>query len=195
MLAGWNLLRKTDLREVTMDFNYALSSTDGVQTQNFWQLDLKHDRIFAEGSPWSFFTNANFLSDQFQAFDLRVALNSGIGYRFIDTEDALLKSRVGAGASREFGGPNDDWTPELVLGLDFKRQITARQSVGGSIDYFPSFEDFSDYRIVSDLWWELLIDEEANLSLKFNVIDRYDATPEGAEPNDIYYSVLMLWKY
>ncbi len=194
-LAGLDLKRKTALREVIVDFNYALTSVDAVQTQNFWQLNLKNDRSFEEGSPWSIFTNFNILADQFQAFDYRVALNSGIGYKWIDNESALLRNRVGFGASREFGGPNDDWTPELVLGVDFMRQITTNQKVGGTVDYFPNISDFADFRLVADVYWEMLIDPEANLSLKLNVIDRYDSTPEGAEANDIFYNFSLLWKF
>ncbi len=39
-----------------------------------------------------------------------------------------------------------------------------------------------------------LLDEEANLSLKLSAQDRYDSTPNGLRPNDINYSILLLWK-
>ena len=44
-----------------------------------------------------------------------------------------------------------------------------------------------------DISWELVLDDVNNLSLKVGVIDRYDSTPNGAEPNDVDYSVLLLW--
>ena len=41
----------------------------------------------------------------------------------------------------------------------------------------------------------LAVDDEAsNLHLKVLVIERYDSTPEGREPEDIDYSILLLWK-
>jgi hypothetical protein len=49
-------------------------------------------------------------------------------------------------------------------------------------------------RINSKAGWELLLDEEMNLSLKLTVLDRYDSTPNRAEPNDIDYAAMLLWK-
>jgi hypothetical protein len=31
--------------------------------------------------------------------------------------------------------------------------------------------------------------------LKLSVIDRYDSTPQGARPNDLDYSTLLLWTF
>lgn len=39
------------------------------------------------------------------------------------------------------------------------------------VDYFLVWEDFEDYCVVGDFLWELLLDEEVNLSLKLNVMD------------------------
>jgi hypothetical protein len=33
------------------------------------------------------------------------------------------------------------------------------------------------------------------LSLKLSVIDRYDSTPQGARPNDLDYSTLLIWVF
>ena len=38
------------------------------------------------------------------------------------------------------------------------------------------------------------LDRPKNVSLKLSLIDRYDSTPEGAQANNIDYSVLMIWK-
>ena len=106
----------------------------------------------------------------------------------------MLKGRVGAGASREFGGPNNEWSPEGVFGMDYKRQLTKRQKLTGTFDYYPEVGDFRDYRFVADASWELLVDAEANLSLKFSIRDEYDSTPNGLRPNDLNYAFLLLWK-
>ena len=53
------------------------------------------------------------------------------------------------------------------------------------IDYFPEWADFSNYRLVSDVAWEYLLDEDGNLSLKLGANDRYDSTPNGREANDV----------
>ena len=48
---------------------------------------------------------------------------------------------------------------------------------------------------VTDLAWEILLNDSENLSLKLAATDRYDSTPQGAKPNDIYYSLLLLVKF
>ncbi|MCG8653695.1 MAG: DUF481 domain-containing protein [Pirellulales bacterium] len=133
--------------------------------------------------------------DQFKAFDLRLNLNGGVGYHWIRDESSTLVTRFGAGASQEIGAPNDDWIAEAVFGIEAEHQITRQQKMKGKVDYFPSWEGFDDYRIVTDVSWEILLDGTDNLSLKLAVTDRYDSTPQGAEPNDVYYSMLLLYKF
>lgn len=122
------------------------------------------------------------------------ALNSGIGYKFIDTETTKLKGRYGLGVSHEFGGVSDEWVEELVYGADFNRQLTKRQKLDLTIDYFPEWGNFDNYRMVTQFGWEVLLSEEHNLNLKLSVNDRYDSTPDGAKPNIINYGLLLLWK-
>jgi len=55
--------------------------------------------------------------------------------------------------------------------------------------------DFADYRINAKADWEVLLDEEMNLSMKAGVIDRYDSTPEGLEPTDLDYTLTLLWGF
>ena len=101
---------------------------------------------------------------------------------------------MGAGASREFGGPDDNWIPEANLAGDFEHKLTDRQKLKLTSDYYPAWEDFHDYRLVTNAYWEILLDEQTNLSLKLGAVDRYDSTPNGAQPNDIDYFVTLLWK-
>ena len=106
-----------------------------------------------------------------------------------------MTGRFGAGASREFGGPDNRWVPEALFGGDYEHQINKRNKVIAKIDYFPEWGDFSNFRLVSDLAWEYLIDAEGNLSFKLGANDRYDSTPNGRKPNDINYSALILYKF
>jgi putative salt-induced outer membrane protein YdiY len=191
---GFELTRKTSLNEMGIDLDYAQASVNKIQSQNFAKLDLDYDRLFREGSPWSMFTKTQLLYDEFRKFDLRLVMNGGIGYKWIDTDSTMFKTRFGAGASREFGGPRDEWTPEAVFGMDLKRQLTKRQKLAATFDYYPAWTDFTDYRMVSDMSWEMLLDEANNLSLKLSVLDTYDSTPDGAKANDINYGLLLLWK-
>ncbi len=187
-----NLTRTLDSRITTLNLNYAQASNEGILIRDF-ALFRGRNEYLLDDSPWSIFTEGMLEYDKFQAFDFRLTTASGIGYRFIDNETTTLKTRTGLGTSREFGGPNDKWKPELVLGLDFKHKLTDRQSVYLTNDFYPNWTDFSDFRMITDAGWQLLIDEATRTSLKVGVINRHDSTPGGQKPNDLNYSILLMW--
>ena len=192
--SGAELTRETELNKLNFDFTYAKNQANGVETQHYAVADARHDYLFGD-SPWSWFNKAALRYDEFRAFDVRLVLNTGLGYALWDTAASKLNTRFGAGVSREFGGPDDHWIPEAVFGLDYEKQLTKMQKLKATVDYFPSWDNWAtDYRVTTDVSWQIVLDEAANLSLKLGVIDQYDSTPNGAKPNDFAYSFLLLWK-
>lgn len=192
MRSGGDLKRETETNIWEVDLSYAKTSSNSIETQHNALFNAKHEYLFV--SPWTLFTRFGTEYDEFKAFDLRLSLNTGLGFRHVDSEFTKFKSRAGVGVSREYGGPSDDYVPEATFGLDFEHQINERQKFTAIIDYFPDWRDFADYRLVTDVGWEVLLDEAAHLSLKLSVLDRYDSTPNGRKPNDIDYALLLLWK-
>lgn len=190
---GFDLVRETARTHWSADLVYAKTSTNDVQTQHNGLFNTNMDFIFANPR-WSWFNKLGLEYDEFKDFDIRLFLNTGLGYFFIQNDITRLKGRFGAGASREFGGVDEDWVPEAVFGADFEHQLTVRQKIGAVFDYYPSWEDFGDYRMITDAYWEYLLDQESNMNLRLSILDRYDSTPNGAERNDINYAVLLLWK-
>lgn len=193
LTSGLDLEQKTDVITNSIRFRYNQATADGTETKNNAMLKLGHERQLVD-TPWSLFVRNDYIYDRFKAFDLRIVLNGGLGYTFFTSDVSTLKGRFGAGASREIGGPDNDWIPEAVLGLDYKRQLTQRQKLTAILDYYPQLDNANDFRMIADVSWELLVDEEANLSLKLSVLDEYDSTPNGRKPNDLNYAFLLLWK-
>lgn len=191
---GLELKRKTDLYSLGIDIDYRQVMARNATTEDNGRLNIDYDRMVGD-SPWSAFAKFGLEWDRFKAFDLRLNVNGGVGYHWIRTESTTLVTRFGAGASKEIGAPDDDWIAEAVFGIEAERQLTARQKLKGKMDYFPAWADFGDYRLVSDVAWEILLDGSENLSLKLAATDRYDSTPQGFEPNDLYYSMLLLYKF
>jgi len=189
---GGHLKRETDFWKFDTTLVYNKNSANGLETQNNALLDVRVDRKLGE-SPWSLYFLNQELYDEFQAYDLRVSANTGLGYQFIDTQHLDLVGRFGAGASREFGGPDDSTAYEALFGFEYDHELTRAQRLSAKVDYFPEWEDFSRYRVVTDVGWEIDLDRPSNMSLKFSIIDRYDSTPNGADPNEINYSVLLIW--
>jgi hypothetical protein len=107
-----------------------------------------------------------------------------------------VKGRLGAGASKKYGSPDDAWSPEGMLGLDYEHQFTERQKLVSSLEYYPEFESFSDFRTYLRVSYDWLVDAKMGLNLQFFLLDRYDNTPSfGTEKNDINYGLGLKWVF
>jgi len=191
---GIGLRRKTDDNIFTFDTQYNLASQDDIRTQNRL-FSITREEWYFRGTPWGVFVDGTFEYDEFRAFDFRVASHAGLTYKFIDNIQTIFKGRAGAGASREFGGPNDDWIPELIFGLDFEHKFSDSTKVFTSADYIPNINNFSDYRLQIQAGFETMLSKEYNMALKIGVQDLFDSTPEGRKSNDLFYFVSLIWKF
>jgi putative salt-induced outer membrane protein YdiY len=191
---GVDAKRKTDQDVLSLDLDYHKHQSHSEETAHRAFLDWKYEWLFQD-SPWTWFGHGTVDYDEFKAFDVRVSIDAGLGYQFIETDATTLVGRCGGGWSREIGGPDDEYVPEAVFGLDFERQLTKRQKLTATVDYMPDVTDFSDFRLRVKSAWEVLLDAEMNLSLKLSVLDRYDSTPHDAKPNDVDYAATLLWSF
>ncbi len=192
--AGTRFKRKTEKNMFDVRLTHNRTQSNGVEKQNNALMYADFDRYFGE-SRWTGFLKQGLEYDRFKAFDLRFNINTGLGYSFVKSDKLTFTGRFGSGTSREFGGPDDRWVPEALFGADYEHQWNKRNKWIARIDYFPEWGDFTNYRIVSDMSWEMLWDEVGNLSFKIGAIDRYDSTPNGRQPNDLTYSLLLLYKF
>lgn len=179
--------------KIDLSLYYNKTNADGKVTQSNALLDARYDWLF-DDSQWSLFILSQTFYDEFQAFDLNVNVSTGIGYQWIDRETLKLTTSFGSGASREFGGPNEEWTPEANFGLNFEKKLSATKKFYTKVDYFPEWEDFSRYRILTDIGLEIELSQPSNLSLKFSATDRYDSEPDGVDPHNLNYSALLILK-
>jgi putative salt-induced outer membrane protein YdiY len=190
--SGGHLKRETKRWKLDSSIVYNKNVANSLETQNNAKLDWRLDRILAD-SPWTLFNLNNAIYDEFQAYNLQLSINGGVGYQFVKTPVVDLLGRFGAGATREFGGPDNEWTPTALFGVDYTHKITATQRLAVKSDYFPEWGDWSNYRIVTDAGWVIDLDSPKNVSLKLSIIDRYDSTPNGAKPNSFDYAALLIW--
>lgn len=191
---GVEAKRKTEDDVLKLDLDYHKNTSHLEETAHRTFLDWRYEWLF-EDSPWTWFAHGTVDYDEFKAFDVRVSIDTGLGYQFIDTDKTSLMGRCGGGWSREVGGPDDEYVPEATFGSEFEHQFSPRQKLTATVDYTPDVSDFRDFRLKTKAGWELLLDEKMNLSLKLSVLDRYDSTPHGAKPNDVDYSVTLLWSF
>ncbi|MGI9517303.1 MAG: DUF481 domain-containing protein [Pirellulaceae bacterium] len=162
------------------------------------------DRLYTEARQERKLQNPNFTwyysgffeRDRFRNFDYRIGAHTGIGILLYEFDDRFLKSRIGAGASREVGGLDDDWKPELQLGLDWERYLTARTKLFATVDAFPNVQDFSDYRVNTRAGVETLLDKALDMRLRAFIFNRYDSTPEpGDGSNDLDYGLSLAFGF
>jgi len=191
---GFDVERKTDDHVFSLDLDYNKKTTEGKEATNRAFLDWRLERLLTP-SPWTMFVHETVEYDEFQAFDARVAVDAGLGYRIVESKRSKLAARLGAGFSREIGGPDDTYVPEAVFGLDFEHRLSERQKFTLSNEFAPDVTACNDFRLNTQAGWKVVIDEEMNLSLKLSVLNRYDSTPHGAEANDVDYSAVLLWSF
>lgn len=193
-LLGLDAKRETE--EHILDFNlkYDRKSADSVETAHRLFGEIRWELLF-EDSRWTWFFHETTDYDEFKAYDMRLSYDTGLGRCLIKNDDTSLLARAGAGFSHEIGSPDEELVPEAVFGLQFSHKLNERQKVSASSEYSPDVTDFLDYRLKSKASWEVLLDEETNLSLKVSLLDRYDSTPYGKKPNDLDYTLTLLWKF
>jgi putative salt-induced outer membrane protein YdiY len=192
--AGGYIKRESRFSKLDLSAYHNRTNTSGENTQNNAQFDVRNDWLLDEESPWTLFGTGNVFYDEFQAFDLQTNANSGVGYRFVDDAELSLLGRLGMGASREFGGPDERWVPESLVAFEYSQQLSETQKFYTKLDYFPEWDELGEFRLVADAGWEIELVQPSNLSLKISANDRYDSTPNGAEPHLVNYSVLLLLK-
>lgn len=183
---GLDAKREGPRANLIVSLLYSKGTANGEETENKFISKLRNEWKLDE-TPWSVYGFATSTYDEFQNWDLRLVLGSGLGYDFIKNDSTSLQGRLGAGSSREFGGADDRFIPEGNLGADFSHKLTDRQSLNAGSEYFPNFEDFGDYRLDTQASWQVVIDPEMNLTLKIGFMDRYQSRPNGAKRNDIDY--------
>lgn len=188
-----NSRRETERTIFTVMLNYVRDQAEGQVTANRLFLDARNEwRI--KRSRWTIYIHETTEYDESRPYDVRLTGDAGLGYRFIENERTNLAGRLGPGVSREIGGPDDEFIPELVFNLSFEHQLTARQALNLSTDYFPDVANWNNYRLNTQAAWRIVLDDTANLSLKFSAINRYDSTVDD-QPNELDYAATILWSY
>lgn len=193
--AALSLNRATERMKTAIATYYAYGTSDGEKNKSRGELGLRNDWSIDQ-SRWSIYAQGKVEYDEFQDWNWRLSGVVGLGYALIKDERTSLVARLGVGGSRELGGSENDFVPELNLGADFAHQLTERQRLFASFDAYPSLKDTNDYRFVATAGWEILVDPEVNMTLKLGVEDRYDSTPgPGRKKNDVDYFLLLGWTF
>lgn len=192
--------RVTTSLETSATLQYIYVTDNGVKSKSRGELNLRNDWLL-NPSPWGFFALGKAEYDEFQPWDLRTSLFVGPSYTFIQSPRTTFRGRTGLGISREFGSERNEVSPEALFGLELNHKISDRSRLFGSVEILPSLADFPEHRINSQAGYELLVDPQTRLNIKFGVASRYNSDPgessDGVRPksNDIEYFITAGWEF
>lgn len=133
--------------------------------------------------------------DRFRAVDLRIGSHSGLSYTAIEDGTQLLKVRAGAGRSWQWGDRVSEWVTEGQAGLTYYYKLTANTRLTAMADYYPDLNDFSSFRVRVWATFDVLLDPEANIFLRFGAFNRYDRTPYAGERNALDYYMTFHFRF
>jgi len=175
---------------------YRLVRTDDRNRtiQNRQELKGRNDWL-SLSTPWTVFAEGSAEFDEFKDYDSLMRLGGGVGYRFIHDAKTTLTLRLGAGFSRKFGSTDDEYQPEGIGALDFSHRITDAQSIVVNAEYFPSLDNFDQYRTRTRAYYEIRLSDKTNLNLRFGVEHRYDTDPGRREHNDLDYAATFVLRF
>jgi putative salt-induced outer membrane protein YdiY len=191
--------RKTDTLRTLLRARYLYGEDDGSVSQNEGRLRGENDWLFP-GERYLVFAFGVYEYDEFQDWETRLQMFGGLGYEFLK-ERALLDSgqdrasltgRLGAGVTREFGGTDDTWHPEAVIGLDFVWEINDRNTFAAGTEVFPALDDLGEFRSVSYISHDVQLAETGDLRLRVGAEHEWDSDPGDAKEHDVKYYLTIL---
>lgn len=191
--------RKTDLDRWTTKSWYNESeqedpTTGETQTtaRNYGG-QLQYDRFVSERLYW--LLNGKGERDELAALQFRGTGGAGLGYQFLDREQAKLNGEAGLNwvhEDLEGESPNEFLAARLAYNADYVWTETTK--IGQSGELYPSLEDSDDWTAKLDTHLDVSMTKAMFLRVQ-HVLD-YDNTPaEGATKADNRFLVTLGWSF
>ncbi len=178
-----------------VDLAYFTAQDNGDTTENEFYAQATRDWLLPEKKHFYFLTG-RYDWDEFQDWESRISGAGGIGYQFVKNDTWELLGRAGLGGNQTFGGTDDEFTPEALLGVGVLWNITDGQKLSFSNTYYPDLSDINEFRNLTRAEWEITIDAGRNLALKLGAENEYQSEPGGdAEKNDLKYYLALIWDF
>lgn len=176
--------RKAAGHEFRYDATYRLATSRGDRTENRFSTGFFSE--WERPRPgWTAFAQGRFDMAEFQAWDQRLTAAGGLGYHLIQVKSIddegnpvdvfTLTGRAGIGLRQEFGSPNEDLSPEGLLGAEFAYRVNRHQSITGDTTLYPDLNDTKEFRLVSQLNWMINIDQMDGIALKLGLSHEYES--------------------
>ncbi|MFW1676909.1 DUF481 domain-containing protein [Pontibacter sp. JAM-7] len=189
---GLALARANNETRKQFNLNYDIKQENGEQTENDLVMQLDNDYLMP-GSQWFWFHRERLDWDKLAVWDYRFGGHIGAGYDFINTQHLTTSGRLGIGGTQTWGGPDEGFSPELLIGAEAGWTISQLQSLSLSNTLYPSLENTGEYRNITRLDWAWkLSDLYKGIALKLGMINEYesDVAPD-TKHNDFKYHLSL----
>jgi len=184
---------KDDYKRWDFGIYYSFSQKEGDDTQDDLKINLTRDWLLPN-SQWLYFASGKFDWDKFKSWDYRLTGIVGVGYEFFEEENLSLIGRTGIAGKKNYGSDDDNFVPELMIGLDTDWTINKIQSLAFKTEFFTPFEQASDFRNLSRLDWKFKLDSLMDLSFKIGLENEYESKVDsGTKHNDFKYRAAIVW--
>lgn len=192
-----SLERKTERRQTRLEGWYRSTHRAGRSRENRAKIDLRHDRLAGDSGRLRWWVKGTYEYDESRAWLQRVSGHTGLGYDLMNDDRTTLGVRMGLGGTQELGGAEPDFEAEALLtGLDFSHDFAKGRTVTAGTELFMDLGESEEFRIISSLKYEVLLDAERGLLLRAGLEHRYESRPEGAnERHDLFYAVSLGWRF
>lgn len=187
--------RNTDRLRTRGELLYYFSQSDGDMTENEFTAAAGNDWLMPS-TPWFYFAESRYEYDELSDWNQRLAGDGGAGYAWFDTPQFHLDTRVGAGASKELAGSNDDLKPEGVLGADVCRKIAdGRQEIAATTRVFPDLADCGQWRARSSAEWRIKLAQVDGMSLKLGLEHEFESQSDRGQQYDLKYFASLVYEF
>jgi hypothetical protein len=165
------------------DFQFAYGESDGEMTDHRMLASLKTDQELTGHLYLYNLGGAGY--DAVRKIDFQWETGPGMGYRWLKLTNFAFNTEAGFNYQAQYF--EDNLKKEVLylrLAEDATWKITPKLSIDEKFEYFPSTEDFSEYRLrfESNLRYAIV----NNLSFIVTVLDTYETqTARGVPQNDL----------
>lgn len=188
------LLEQEDTR-LRLGAKYLYGESEDLKNKDEFEASARHDWLLPD-SDFFVFAGSEFLIDEFEAYESRLSVNAGVGYDWIKEEDTTTSFRLGGAAVREFGGPDDSWRGEALVGVDYTRDFSEDQAFEIHSTYYPDLEESEEYRVVTTAAYSIRLDGADGLFLKIGIEDEYDSRrTRPLSRNDLTWFISLLMEF
>jgi hypothetical protein len=142
------------------------------------------------------FSNALKETDNLPSLSVSNMSGIGLGYRFLESEDTVFKGVLGGALSQDYLQlQQNERVPEVQFGFQFEHQLGRRNKIFGEMEFARDMMEYNRKRVQTKAAWEVLLNDENNVSMRTGIQKNTKTAPDGAESINLNYTLDLIWKF